>query len=221
MHRYATVTLVAALAASFSCIFSAGAEGAEVFRVVRTDGEIDPLASSLRAKSLAFRKRAGLALSIRLRVGYDDDGLWASFECEDTRLTATVVDGESPLTGEDQVRLSLWSPGGEGLEVVLSALGQVRGRRLRSGSATPLSAEELGTVKTSAIVLGDGAMFVPGTPNQDKLEAWNGTMFVPWSLLGAQGPGDGWTASFERSDYDSGTEALWAWGEGSGPLSFE
>ena len=64
-------------------------------------------------------------------------------------------------------------------------------------------------------------MFVPGKPHQDKLEAWIGSVFLPWSLFGADGPSAGWTASFERSDYDSGSEALWRSGAEPVPLSFE
>ena len=214
---FALVVLIA------GCAFGprAEAQNEEPFLIERVDGPIKPMSSSLRPKSIAFRKGGGLALSTRLRVGYDDNGLRVSFECEDTRLSASVVDAGSRLAGEDQVRVMLRSPSGDGVDVVLSALGQVRGRRAREGGFSRLSATELEPLKTSAMVVGEGAMFVPGKPNHDKLELWVASLSIPWTLLGAEGPGEGWVANFERSDYDSGSEALWSWQEGTGPLAFK
>lgn len=210
--RLTLLVLVAALAAASPAL------AADALVVERSDGQIDPLASSLRARSLSFVKEAGIPLSTRLRVGYDDDGLWVSFECEDTRLTADVTEAGAALDGEDQVRVTLASPDGTRVSVTLSALDQLRGQR--NGGAT-LSEDELGSLQHAAIVLGDGAMFVPGKPNQERLEAWVGSVHLPWSLFGASGHGDGWSANFERSDYDSGDQAMWQWAEAVGPLSFK
>lgn len=214
---FALVVLIA------GCAFGprAEAQNEEPFLIERVDGPIKPMSSSLRPKSIAFRKGGGLALSTRLRVGYDDNGLRVSFECEDTRLSASVVDAGSRLAGEDQVRVSLRSPSGDGVDILLSALGQVRGRRARDGGFSRLSATELEPVKVSAIVMGEGAMFVPGKPNQDKLEAWVASISIPWSLLGAESHGEGWTANFERTDFDSGGRGALELAPGHGSAQFQ
>jgi hypothetical protein len=218
IHTCAVLVLVALAS------MPAGAQQTPTLDVEHNDGEINVLGSHLRAKSLPFQQRAGLGLSTRLRIGHSEKGLWISFECEDTRLSATTVDASGDIEDEDRIRVVLRpEAGAPALDLQLSGLGQIRAYQVATdGSSEPIAPGSLMAIEAKALMMGQDAYFTPGTPNQEGLEAWTAGLFLPWSVLGGATPavGDTWHANFARYDYDADSPAVWSWAEDVGEITF-
>lgn len=202
-----------------------GVAAQESLKVARITGPIDVMASKIRATGLALRTKAGLGLSTRLRLGYTDEHLSVSFECEDTRLTSSILDNGVDLSGEDVLLVRIQVPGNDRLLVIeVSPIGQKTvAWETEDGTRTLVVTADLGTIKAGSAVFGEGAFGTPGTPNQQNIEGWAMGIDVPFALLGVTTPGAGteWQANFGRLDWDSGSADSWSWQEEPGSIVFE
>ncbi len=152
-----------------------------------------------------------------LKILYSDSGLYFLFNCQDTRLTATLKEDFLDLWNEDVVEVFLWpdkdypvyfeyelSPLNYELPLLIPNLkGKFLGwrpwhyqgeRKVRHATSVQGSQKESGSVITG----------------------WKAEFFIPFQLLSPLGnvpPGSGttWRVNFYRCDYDTGKMEYWSW----------
>ncbi len=152
-----------------------------------------------------------------LKILYSDSGLFFLFNCQDTRLTATMKEDFLDLWNEDVVEVFLWpdedypvyfeyelSPLNYELPLLIPNLkGKFLGwrpwhyqgeRKVRHATSVQGGQKESGSVITG----------------------WRAEFFIPFQLLSPIGnvpPGSGttWRVNFYRCDYDTGKMEYWAW----------
>lgn len=165
---------------------------------------------------LSNRKSAGKAPGTRAKLLYSATGLYALFQCDDERLTATIQEDFGELYTEDVVELFLWPDQSVPVyfEYELSPLNyelpilvpNVNGKFM---GWKPWHYTGAQTVKHATSVQGGNK--VPNAP----VTGWMAEFFIPFRLLSplVQAPptrGTRWRGNLYRLDYDRGM-AAWSW----------
>lgn len=192
--------------------------------VKRSSGDIDVMGSKFRPVGLDYIQEAGYPQSTRLRIGYSDDALGISFECEDTQLSAATSEDMADLSREDVVIVRVWPPGSDRyFQLYASPLESKTAHWISESGEERTKPEGFEEIRIATRVIGEGSFGTPGTPNQQNIEGWSEMISIPFSVLGVDPPqpGDRWRANFTRLDYDSGTAAIWQWREEPGEIEFQ
>jgi hypothetical protein len=158
----------------------------------------------------------------RAKLLYSATGLYAFFDCEDGRLTATETRDFDDLWNEDVVELFLWTDERHPVyfEYEISPLGVELPILVSNNNGTfmgwrPWHYEGERLIQKATAVRGGAKQ--PLT----HVNGWSAEFFVPFALLKGLGnvppqPGTRWRANLYRIDHDTGTPLYWAWSPISG-----
>ncbi len=150
----------------------------------------------------------------RVKLLYSDNGVYALYYCEDTKINATITEDFTSLWREDVIEIFFWPDEAYPiyLEYELSPLNHelvilVPNFNGQTGGWTPWNyrgAKQ--TRKATTIVKSD----------KGDTTAWLGEFFIPFALLRPlqnvpPRKGTEWRANIYRIDYDEPESSYWSW----------
>ena len=167
------------------------------------------------------QKKPGAEFSSRVKIMYSEKGMYFLFDCEDKRLTSTIMEDFGHLFKEDVVEVFLWpdtsvpiyleyeiSPLDYELVILVPHLkGGVQGWK-------PWSYNERNKVKHATTAQGGQKK------SMAAVNGWKAEFFIPFNLMNPIVPempksGTVWRGNFYRIDYDS-EPAYYSWQKTNG-----
>jgi hypothetical protein len=150
----------------------------------------------------------------RVKLLYSDKGIYALYDCSDSRITATLREDFTSLWKEDVVEMFLWPDETFPiyLEYELSPLNYelailVPNIHGRSAGWMPWNYHGAKKTRKAATVVRSAG---------EKITGWIGEFFIPYALLSPlqhvpPKKGTEWRANMYRIDYDDAESAYWSW----------
>jgi hypothetical protein len=157
----------------------------------------------------------------KVKLLYSDKGIYFLFDCEDQKLTATIMEDFGALYQEDVVEVFLWPDTAVPiyLEYEVSPLNyelailvpNINGRAM---GWKPWHYTEKNLVQHETSVQGGQKK------SMASVDGWKAEFFIPFALMnpivgGTPKAGTAWRANFYRIDYDSAA-AYYSWKKTSG-----
>ncbi|MDO1446703.1 carbohydrate-binding family 9-like protein [Rhodocytophaga aerolata] len=164
---------------------------------------------------LTQRKGNGVAYQTQVKLLYSETGIYCLFQCEDTKITATLKEDFADLYKEDVIEVFFWTDEKTPLyfEYELSPLNYELPILVPNADGTffgwrPWHYE--GDRKTR-----HATHISRKTSGGEAVTGWTAEFFIPYALLKPlqnvpPKPGSYWRANFYRIDYDK-EYATWTW----------
>lgn len=172
-------------------------------------------------QNLSVQNSTGRIDKTRFKVMYSDQGMYFLFDCEDKRLTSTIMEDFGALFNEDVVEVFLWpderhpiyleyelSPLDYELAIIVPNIdGKFQGWR-------PWFYEK-NKVQHATSATG------PQKKSMAAVDGWKAEFFIPYKLMNpivATPPvsGSKWRGNFYRIDYDGSSPVYYSWQKTAG-----
>jgi len=170
---------------------------------------------------ITVQKSPGKALSTKAKILYSEKGVYFLFDCEDKKLTSTIMEDYAALYKEDVVEVFLWpdtsvpiyleyeiSPLNFELPILVPNInGKFQGWK-------PWFYDEKNKIHHATSAQGGQKK------SMGAVEGWKAEFFIPYSLMNpivqsVPKSGTRWKGNFYRIDYDNGY-TTWSWQKTSG-----
>jgi len=170
---------------------------------------------------ITVQKSPDKALTTRAKILYSEKGVYFLFDCEDKKLTSTIMEDYAALYKEDVVEVFLWPDTGVPiyLEYEISPLNYelpilVPNINGKFQGWKPWFYDETNKIRHATSAHGGQKK------SMGAVEGWKAEFFIPYSLMNPivqaiPKSGTRWKGNFYRIDYDNGY-TTWSWQKTSG-----
>lgn len=160
------------------------------------------------------RIKGSSSYATRVKLLYSDKGIYALYDCADSKINATLHEDFTSLWKEDVVEMFIWPDETFPIyfEYELSPLNYelailVPNINGRSAGWMPWNYRGAKKTRKATAIL---------RSSDEKTTGWVGEFFIPYALLSPlqQVPpkkGTEWRANMYRIDYDDAESAYWSW----------
>ncbi|REA62738.1 hypothetical protein DSL64_07385 [Dyadobacter luteus] len=176
---------------------------------------------NLTLQNAPHQKQPDRRYTTRTKVLYSENGIYFLFDCEDKRLTSTLLEDFAPLYKEDVVEVFLWPDTAVPIyfEYEISPLNHelvLIVPNLKGGMQGWLPWNYKGDTRVRHATSAVG----PQKKSMAAVEGWKAEFFIPFSLMNPMIPqipvsGTKWRGNFYRIDYDQ-DPAYYSWKKTSG-----
>lgn len=207
----------------FTYLFNMQPQQQEEINIKKTkDFEVDGTGSASQWQQtnwilIPSRHESSTPLETRAKVLYSEKGIYFLFECEDSKLTATLTEDFADLYNEDVVEVFLWTDENYPIyfEYEISPLNYelpIIVPNLENEFFGWLPWHYKGEKRTRHATSVEGGKKESGA----SISKWVAEFFIPYALLKPlqnvpPQKGTTWRANMYRIDYDSGEFKSWQW----------
>jgi hypothetical protein len=149
-----------------------------------------------------------------VKLLYSDKGIYALYDCEDRKITATLQEDFTSLWREDVIEIFFWPDESFPiyLEYELSPLNYelailVPNLNGQASGWTPWNYKGAKKTRKATRIIQD---------ENEKVVGWRGEFFIPYALMKPlqnvpPKKGTEWRANIYRIDYDEAESSYWSW----------